>query len=82
MLLTIVVEVAGICYTTRRKRVEEECRSLENFPGLRSRAGSDEMPMLESVPISWRSVIQQVPVSKRPRPARSVFGNVVVADTS
>ena len=79
MLLTIVVEVAGICYTARRKRVQEEASSFEDFPGLRSRAGTEEKPgMSRGDPMSWRLVTQQAHVSESPGPARNVPGNVVV----
>ncbi|CBJ33597.1 conserved unknown protein [Ectocarpus siliculosus] len=64
MILVIVVEVVGICYASGKKRVVGAASSSESSPGLRPRAGSDDVPALESVPASWASFMRQGSVSE------------------
>ncbi|CAM9576912.1 unnamed protein product [Ectocarpus sp. 6 AP-2014] len=46
MIVVIVVEVVGICYASGKKRVVGAASSSESSPGLRPRAGSDDVPAL------------------------------------
>ncbi|CAM9835026.1 unnamed protein product [Pylaiella littoralis] len=76
MIVAIFVEVVGICYASGNEGLLEV--SSESVPGFRPRVGSDDVPVFESVPSSWRSFLwQQSSVSEEPGPNRSVSGTVV-----
>ncbi|CAN0382790.1 unnamed protein product [Ectocarpus sp. 12 AP-2014] len=70
MILVIVVEVVGICYPSGKKRVVGAASSSESSPGLRPRAGSDDVLAFESVPASWPSFMRRSSVSEEPGPTR------------
>ncbi|CAB1120469.1 unnamed protein product [Ectocarpus sp. CCAP 1310/34] len=72
MILAIVVEVAALCYASRRKRVAEGEEASE-----RPRVGSDDVPALESAPAPWRSFLRLRSVSEKTGSTRSVSGTVV-----
>ncbi|CAN0016960.1 unnamed protein product [Ectocarpus fasciculatus] len=78
MILAIVVEVVGICYASGKKRVVGAASSSESSPGLRPRAGSDDVPALESVPASWPSFMRRSSVSEEPGPTRRIAGIMMV----
>ncbi|CAN0490332.1 unnamed protein product [Ectocarpus sp. 12 AP-2014] len=67
MILAIVVEVVGICCASGPKRVVRAAASTENVPGLRPRAGSDDVPAFESAAASWRPSMRERSVSERAR---------------
>ncbi|CAM9420392.1 unnamed protein product, partial [Hapterophycus canaliculatus] len=73
MILAIVVEVVGICYASRKKKVEQDGVLSE-----RPRMGSDDPPVFESAPTSWR-FLRQRSVSEKTGPTRSVSGTVVTS---
>lgn len=79
MIVAIVVEVVGICYASRGKRVVEAAVSSERLPESWSPTRSDVVPAFENVPSSWRSFMRQVSVSEEVGPTRSVAGTVATA---
>ncbi|CAM9718324.1 unnamed protein product [Scytosiphon promiscuus] len=71
MVLAIVVEVVGVCYAPQKKEGREKGISPAVFP-LRPRAGSDDVPVFETVPRgSWKSFLSRS-VSDEPGPTRRV----------
>lgn len=67
MALAIVVEVAGICYASRRNRAVEQKAVLPERVG-----GSDDVPFFERAPPSWKSFMRRDSVSEKAGPNRSV----------
>ncbi|CAM9749701.1 unnamed protein product [Ectocarpus sp. 4 AP-2014] len=71
MVVAIVVEVVGICFTSRKKAAEGEETSE------RPRMGSDNVPVLQSARTWWRSIWGVRSVSEMTGPTRAVSGNLV-----
>ena len=77
MIVAIVVEVAAISYAARKEMVAAG-EGQEGFD--RPRAGSDDgVPVFESAPAPWRSVLRQGSVSVKEGPSRSVPGTFLTA---
>ncbi|CAB1096488.1 unnamed protein product [Ectocarpus sp. CCAP 1310/34] len=82
LILAIVVEVVGICLASGKKRGVEEAVPSEGLPVLRPRGGSDDVPVFESAPASWKTFVGQASVSEKPGPRRSASGAVVTMGES
>ena len=68
MVLAIVVEVAGVCYASRKKKVADGGQEASE----RRRVGSDDVPAFESAPAPWASFMRRSSVSEKTGPTRSV----------
>lgn len=77
MVLAIVVEVVGVCWASRTRRVVDEGEEEEDEASGRPRVESGDVPAFERAPASWRSFLLRESVSERTGPTRRVSGSVV-----
>lgn len=65
MLLTVLVQVLGICYASRQKGFKIAASLSRSISGLRSRLGSDEIAEFESAPGPWKPAYLQSSASDK-----------------
>ena len=60
----VLMILAGVCYASRNKVGDDEEEEEEQDASGRPRVGAEGVPLFETAPASWRSLLQQGSVSE------------------